>query len=139
MVTTRAAMPVDALVGRNIRILRLQRGLSQSDLGRQMGLSSQQIQKYEIGANRMGASRLSRIAEVLQVSILTLFDGSASADQLTRVDAPSTLLVKPPAVRLLQAFANVQCIRVRIAILDLVAALGRHQSKRQQRGQRPGR
>jgi transcriptional regulator with XRE-family HTH domain len=138
-VATRAAMPVDALVGQNIRILRLQRGLSQSDLGRQTGLSYQQIQKYEIGANRLGASRLSRIAEVLQVPILALFDGSASADQLTRVGAPSTLLAKPHAVRLLQAFANVQSIRVRVAILNLVAAVGGHKSKRQQRGQRHGR
>jgi transcriptional regulator with XRE-family HTH domain len=132
-------MPVDVLVGQNIRILRLQRGLSQSDLGRQTGLSYQQIQKYEIGANRLGASRLSRIAEVLQVPILTLFDGSASADRLTRLDAPSTLLVKPHAVRLLQAFAKVQSIRVRVAILDLVAAVGGRKSKRQPRGQRRGR
>src|SRR6266481_3181058 len=63
----RAAQPVDVQVGHNIRIRRLQKGLSQSELGRGVGVTFQQIQKYEKGANRVGASRLSQIADVLDV------------------------------------------------------------------------
>jgi transcriptional regulator with XRE-family HTH domain len=132
-------MPVDRLVGRNIRIIRLQRGVSRSELARQMGLSYQQIEKYEAGTNRLGASRLSRIADVLQVPLLTLFEGRATADRLVRVDAPGVLLLKPHAVRLLIAFAKIQSRRVRSAILDLVATLGGPKPKRQGRGRRKSR
>src|ERR1700731_1480100 len=57
-VATRNPMPVDVLVGQNIRICRLQKGLSQGELGQQIGVTFQQVQKYEKGANRVGASRL---------------------------------------------------------------------------------
>src|SRR5712691_6065016 len=71
-------MRVDLLVGRNIRICRLQRGLTQSELGGHLGVTPQQIQKYENGANRVGASRLDQIAGALEVSLATLFDGRPS-------------------------------------------------------------
>jgi transcriptional regulator with XRE-family HTH domain len=62
-------MPVDVLVGQNIRICRLQKGLSQGELGQQIGVTFQQVQKYEKGANRVGASRLNQIANVLGVPL----------------------------------------------------------------------
>src|ERR1700744_3550360 len=58
----RAPQPVDVLVGQNIRICRLQKGLSQTELGERIGVTFQQIQKYEKGANRVGARRLTQIA-----------------------------------------------------------------------------
>src|SRR5262245_33978538 len=67
---------IDRLVGRNIRIQRLAKGLSQTDLAAQLGVSFQQVQKYERGANRIGAGRLVRIADTLDVSLLTLFEAS---------------------------------------------------------------
>jgi transcriptional regulator with XRE-family HTH domain len=54
--------PLDVMVGARIRIFRTDRGLSQSDLAEKIGVAFQQVQKYESGANRVGASRLSRIA-----------------------------------------------------------------------------
>src|ERR1700740_1522580 len=77
----RAPQPVDVLVGQNIRICRLQKGLSQTELGERIGVTFQQIQKYEKGANRVGASRLTQIADVLGVPIPTLFDGAPTAGQ----------------------------------------------------------
>jgi transcriptional regulator with XRE-family HTH domain len=135
---TRSPLPVDVLVGQNIQILRIQRGLSQTELGRQVGLTYQQIQKYERGNNRLGASRLSHVAEVLRVPIVTLFDGRPSTDRPTRVDAPGMLLLRPHAIRLLMIFAQIQSRRVRTAILDLVEAIGgseptRHQSWRRRK------
>src|ERR1051326_4676085 len=67
------------LVGQNIRICRMQRKLSQTDVGDQIGVTFQQIQKYENGTNRVGASRLVQIAEMLGVSLTTLFDGNPSS------------------------------------------------------------
>src|ERR1043166_9354483 len=72
-------LPVDALVGRNIRICRLQRGLTQTELGHHLDVTFQQIQKYENGATRVGASRLTQIADALSVPLATLFDGSPMA------------------------------------------------------------
>src|SRR5262249_2781563 len=67
---------VDVMVGRNIRVRRLQRGLTQGELGGHLGVTAQQIQKYESGANRVGASRLDQIAGALAIPLSSLFDGS---------------------------------------------------------------
>src|SRR5258708_12298781 len=71
--------PVDKLVGQNIRIFRTAKGISQTELGNSVGVTFQQIQKYEKGANRVGSSRLAKIAVVLQVPVSHFFDNSASA------------------------------------------------------------
>jgi len=71
--------PIDELVGRNIRIFRKAKGLSQARLGSTVGVTFQQIQKYEKGANRIGPSRLAKIATALEVPISRLFDTSASS------------------------------------------------------------
>lgn len=64
---------IDALVGANVRRFRLLHGMSQEQLAEQLGLTFQQVQKYEKGANRISASRLWQIAEVLGVEISAFF------------------------------------------------------------------
>jgi len=71
-------MPIDVLVGENIRICRLQRRLTQTELGQRIGVSFQQVQRYENGANRVGASRLTQVANALEVPLLSLFDGTTT-------------------------------------------------------------
>ena len=66
--------PLDVMVGAKIRIFRSHRGISQTDLARKIGVAFQQVQKYEKGTNRIGASRLSRIAAVLGISVGELFE-----------------------------------------------------------------
>ena len=61
--------PVDVVVGHNVRFQRLAAGLSQEALGAKIGVTFQQVQKYEKGTNRIGASRLTQIAEVLGISL----------------------------------------------------------------------
>jgi transcriptional regulator with XRE-family HTH domain len=78
-VATKSPLPTDVLVGQNIRIGRLQAGLSQTELGARVGVTFQQIQKYEKGANRIDASRLQQIADALRVPIPALFDGARTA------------------------------------------------------------
>jgi len=117
-------MPIDVLVGQNIRIFRLQQKCSQTELGRQIGVTFQQVQKYERGANRVGASRLTRIADVLGVPLLALFDGSTTVAQQPEADeTPRALLANPHSLRLLQSFDRIGSDAARAALLQLVDAL----------------
>ncbi len=118
-------MPVDVLVGQNIRICRLQRRLSQGELGRQIGVTFQQVQKYEKGANRVGAGRLTQIADVLGVSLTTLFEGAPTASQTSSQPPPRALLAKPHSLRLLQSFDKIRSDAARLALLHLVESLSR--------------
>ena len=135
-------MRVDLLVGRNIKVCRLQRGLTQSALGDHLGVTPQQIQKYENGANRVGASRLSQIAGALGVPLATLFDGRPSNGHWRATDGRAAvdldggaLLADPHALRLAQAFAEIPGNRRRAAILRLIETIGNGTS----RPRRPGR
>jgi transcriptional regulator with XRE-family HTH domain len=71
---------VDAYVGSRVRLRRTIKGLSQTDLGSAIGLTFQQVQKYESGANRIGASRLFQLGEVLDVPVSFFFDGVKGGD-----------------------------------------------------------
>ncbi len=120
---TRSPLPVDVLVGQNIRICRLQKGLSQGELGRRIGVTFQQVQKYEKGANRVGASRLTLIADVLGVPISTLFDGAPTAAHSAPEQSPRYLLSKPHSLRLLQDFDKIDNDATRLAVLHLVESI----------------
>src|SRR5262245_51416468 len=127
---------VDVLVGRNIRARRLQRGLTQSELGGHVGVTPQQIQKYENGANRVGASRLSQIAGALSVPLDALFNGNATNGHASGTNWHAdpdlhggALLTHPHALRLAQAFDMLPTNRSRIAILRLVEMVGNGRSR----------
>jgi len=76
--------PVDIIVGRNVRALRAKRRISQLELGEALGLTFQQIQKYEKGTNRVSASKLHQIAVFLGVDISDLFEGANPSDGSAR-------------------------------------------------------
>jgi len=120
-------LPVDALVGRNIRICRLQRGLTQTELGKHLGVTFQQIQKYENGANRVGAARLTQIAGALDVPLTTLFDGSRTAGRPGPDLSGRELLAHPHALRLVQAFHRIPDNRTRMSVLRLIDRIGEAQ------------
>ena len=73
------AQKIDKVIGRNIRIHRLAKNMSQTELGGQLGVSFQQVQKYENGTNRMGASRLQQMSDILQVPVEFFFEGAPNA------------------------------------------------------------
>ena len=75
---SKAPNPVDKYVGSRVRMRRIMLGMSQEKLGEALGLTFQQIQKYEKGTNRVGASRIQQIAEILQVPVSFLFEGGPS-------------------------------------------------------------
>ena len=134
----RSTLPVDVLVGRNIRIFRLQRGLSQTNLGERVGVTFQQIQKYENGANRVGAGRLMQIADALKVTLANLFDGSATAGRRHPEQIGRALLADSRALRLVQGFDRIARDQNRMAILHLIEAIGGSRSRagRNGRGRR---
>jgi transcriptional regulator with XRE-family HTH domain len=101
----------------------LQKALSQGELGRRIGVTFQQVQKYEKGANRVGASRLTQIADVLGVPIPTLFDGAPTAAQTSTEPTARFLLAKPHSLRLLQGFDKIDNDATRLAVLHLVESL----------------
>jgi transcriptional regulator with XRE-family HTH domain len=113
--------PLDALVGARIRVFRIHRKISQTDLADQIGVTFQQVQKYEKGANRIGASRLSRIAAVLGVSVGELFEspGEKSGDSALLFK----LLAEPGALRVLKAYTRTSDPRVRHAVAELIEGI----------------
>ena len=120
----RSAHSVDVLVGQNIRITRLRRGLSQAALAEQVGITFQQIQKYERGDNRVGASRLLQIADALQVPLPTLFEGLPTAGQTAQPeDSSRRFLVDGRAMRLAQAFDKISEEEMRLAVVHLIEAI----------------
>jgi transcriptional regulator with XRE-family HTH domain len=112
-------------VGRNIRIYRLQRGLTQTELADQLELTFQQVQKYEKGTNRVGSGRLLKIATFLGVPVTALFKGS---DEMEDTDKQSIFdqLAKPHANRLLQAFARIDDDGLRRSVVQLVEEIAKN-------------
>src|SRR3954462_12312120 len=88
-VPKKQANPIDAQVGNSLRIRRMLIGMSQEKLGDLLGLTFQQVQKYEQGVNRTGAGRVFEVARILGVPIDFFYDGvAASADTLSAAEPP---------------------------------------------------
>ena len=92
MIAKKAPNPTDKHVGARVRMRRMMLSMSQEKLGDALGLTFQQVQKYEKGANRIGASRLQQIAHILQVPVSFFFEGAPNAPRIRRTTASA----KPP-------------------------------------------
>ena len=114
--------PVDVHVGARMRQRRSLLGMSQTNLGTAVGLTFQQIQKYERGTNRIGSSRLKKVATVLGVGVGTLFAESDGDDQWGR-DPLTEITSQPHAARLLKAFAGITDEKLRLALVKLAEGL----------------
>ncbi|MCU0733212.1 MAG: helix-turn-helix transcriptional regulator [Hyphomonas sp.] len=130
---SRRANPMDVHVGGRVRMRRMLLGMSQEKLGEQLGLTFQQVQKYEKGVNRIGASRLFEMAKVLGVPVQFFYDDAPfGASGLSPVagfaERPSDsyvvdFLATREGLELNKAFARIADPKVRKAICDLVKAL----------------
>jgi transcriptional regulator with XRE-family HTH domain len=128
--------PLDVMVGTKIRIFRTDRGMSQSELAGQIGVAFQQVQKYEKGINRVGASRLSRIAAVLGITVGELFESSklespkkSAGSRSAGSNSPFRLLAEPDALRVLKAFSRTTDPHVRRAIARLVESVADRETR----------
>ena len=86
MLAKKAPNPTDKHVGSRVRMRRMMLGMSQEKLGDALGLTFQQVQKYEKGTNRIGASRLQQISHILQVPVSFFFEGAPSAYPSSKSD-----------------------------------------------------
>jgi transcriptional regulator with XRE-family HTH domain len=119
--------PVDVHVGARIRTRRLLLGMNQETLATALGLTFQQVQKYEKGTNRVGASRIQQIAEILQVPVSFLFEGGPSGvpgpDGFSEGASPSYVsdfLATSEGLALTKAFTRITDSKMRRSIVDLV-------------------
>jgi transcriptional regulator with XRE-family HTH domain len=115
--------PRDADIGKRVRTLRLQRGMSQTELGDLLDVTFQQVQKYENGANRMSAGRLQRVAEVLDVPITFFYSSSESnrGEHSPKIDFDS--FQSSDAIRLVRAYSRIKQRGVRLELLRLTEAI----------------
>jgi transcriptional regulator with XRE-family HTH domain len=125
--STKAPNPVDKYVGSRVRMRRIMLGMSQEKLGEALGLTFQQVQKYEKGTNRIGASRIQQISGILQVPVSFLFEGgpggSMSADGSAEATSPSYVsdfLATSEGLTLTRAFTRISDSKLRRSIVDMV-------------------
>jgi transcriptional regulator with XRE-family HTH domain len=121
---TKAPNPIDKHVGSRVRMRRLMLGMSQEKLGDALGLTFQQVQKYEKGTNRMGAGRLQHISDILQVPVSFFFEGAPGQSKNVG-DAPSPSYVSDfvassDGLALIKAFTRIKKPKLRRRIVDLV-------------------
>ena len=125
--STKAPNPVDKYVGSRVRMRRIMLGMSQEKLGDALGLTFQQVQKYEKGTNRVGASRIQQISEILQVPISFLFEGGPSgtpnAEGFGEGSSPayiSDFLATSEGLALTRAFTRISDAKLRRSIVEMV-------------------
>jgi transcriptional regulator with XRE-family HTH domain len=122
--------PTDRHVGSRIRMRRLMLHMSQTTLGNELGLTFQQVQKYEKGTNRVGASRLQNISQILQVPVTFFFEGAAPVDgQLTEqpsddsLDYVTDFVASSDGLNLIGAFVRIDNAKLRRHIVHMVEAI----------------
>ena len=128
--------PVDAHVGSRVRLRRMLLGMSQERLGESMGLTFQQVQKYEKGVNRIGASRLFQISKILDVPVQFFFEEAPHADGapargMAEADSETFILEflnSREGLELNRAFVKIANSKVRKSVVDLVRALSASES-----------
>jgi transcriptional regulator with XRE-family HTH domain len=112
---------VDVFVGEQLRFSRITRGLSQTALGNAVGVTFQQVQKYERGTNRIGASRLFAIAQVLGVPISSFF---AKVPANISAEPVEELSIDPLDLKIIRALSQVKSHRLKVQLLKFVQGLG---------------
>jgi len=127
--TKKAPNPIDKHVGSRVRMRRMMLGMSQEKLGDALALTFQQVQKYEKGTNRIGASRLQQISQILQVPVAFFFEGAPHLSEGTFKggveNAPSPtyvsdFLATSDGLALTKAFMRIPDPKLRRRIVDLV-------------------
>jgi transcriptional regulator with XRE-family HTH domain len=120
--------PIDKHVGSRVRMRRMMLSMSQEKLGDALGLTFQQVQKYEKGTNRIGASRLQQISHILQVPVAFFFEGAPNlpgqgGDGMKDAPSPayvSDFLATSEGLALTKAFTRIKEAKLRRRIVDLV-------------------
>jgi transcriptional regulator with XRE-family HTH domain len=113
----------DVEIGRKIRALRLERGLSQSGLADGIGLTFQQVQKYEKGANRVSAGRLQQISDLLNVPVTFFYSGMGVRAKKSEGSPALAFLQTKGALRLIRAYTEITSRTTKYALVVLAESL----------------
>ena len=116
---------VDAHVGLRLREARTLKKWTQADLGKLVGLAFQQIQKYETGANRIGASRLWHLSQILELPISYFFAGLESGKRLDADDAETAEDIRRKSLELVRNFYAIEDDQMREAIYQLIKGMAK--------------
>jgi transcriptional regulator with XRE-family HTH domain len=123
----RAANAIDRRIGQRVRSRRLEIGMSQERLAELLGVTFQQVQKYEKGVNRIAASRLHDISNALDMPVARFFEGMAPTRPSGVAEGSRAyvedVLATPEGAQLMALFASIQNPRVRRRVVELVRAL----------------
>jgi transcriptional regulator with XRE-family HTH domain len=123
----RAANAVDRKIGQRVRSRRLEIGMSQERLAELLGVTFQQVQKYEKGVNRIAASRLHDIGMALDMPVARFFEGltagRAAGVAENQQDYADDILATPEGAQLVGLFAAIKSVKVRRRVVELVKAL----------------
>jgi transcriptional regulator with XRE-family HTH domain len=121
----RGPTPADTRFGQRIRARRLMLGMSQTELGTPLGVTFQQVQKYERGINRVSASTLEKLAETLRVPIIYFFDSHPpETGQSDGSDADLTaFLATPDGILLCRAFQHIESKDMRSAVIGFLQGI----------------
>lgn len=131
IVAKKQANPIDIQVGNRVRIRRMLIGMSQEKLGDMLGLTFQQVQKYEKGVNRIGAGRLFEVARILNVPVDFFYEGVSAAGEVESDGAPVMEFVSSgEGLQLALAFMKIKDIKVRKRMLDLVKSLAEEEEQK---------
>jgi transcriptional regulator with XRE-family HTH domain len=122
-VRKRRAGAEDVEIGRKIRALRLERGLSQSGLAEGIGLTFQQVQKYEKGANRVSAGRLQQISDMLNVPVMFFYGGMGARAKKDPQPSGLAFLQTKGALRLMRAYTEITSRTTKYALVVLAESL----------------
>jgi len=118
--------PIDKHLGARIRMRRQQLGISQVTLGEALGVTFQQVQKYEKGTNRVGGSGLARVAQALQVEVQFFFEGAADAGAAAKPESTmDEFMATKDGLIIANAFVQIADPNVRHAIASAIALIGR--------------
>ena len=125
MIAKKAPNPIDKHVGSRVRMRRMMLSMSQEKLGDALGLTFQQVQKYEGGANRVSASRLSAMADILGVPISFFFGDLPADDNLGSIEERETRerMERPETIELIRLYYAITDLKVRQSFLDMVKAV----------------
>jgi transcriptional regulator with XRE-family HTH domain len=126
-VTTRSAEPINRYFGDRLRARRIMMKMSQGDLGKLLGVSFQQVQKYEKGANRLTAAMMVRVAEILEIDVGYFYDEIPKTKRSGVIETPALteLAASLHGRRLIDAFLNLKNDKMRGAVADLAHVLAR--------------
>jgi transcriptional regulator with XRE-family HTH domain len=119
MPNVRSTSPTDAYIGEKIRGYRNQQGISQEELGQKLGVSFQQVQKYEKGINRVSGARMQQIAQIFSCTVADLLPEQRNGKKAKGLSNVDRMVATRDGSKLVDSFVTIKSENLRAAVVDL--------------------